>query len=213
MEFNILNADGGIYRAAELITRLVYVNILWILFTLLGLGIFGIMPATLSMFGIIKMWIKGKENIEVIKVYWEIYKKYFVKINIIGLIMFIIGVILLIDLRYFNSLVGVQYFIITYFIYLIITLYFVNLMYIFPITIQYQLKKKDIIKNALFFIFLTPIETLQMVLGVFGVAFLFRFLPSLLPFLGISIPVFVTAWTSEKTFEKIEYKIKQNKEE
>lgn len=84
-------------------------------------------------------------------------------------------------------------------------------MYIFPITIQYQLKKLDIIKNALFFIFLTPIETLQMVLGVVGVVFLFRFLPSLLPFLGISIPVFIITWISEKTFEKVENKVRQSK--
>ncbi len=211
MEFNILNADGGIYRAAEWITRLVYVNILWIVFTVLGLGIFGIMPATLAMLGIIKKWFKGKENVEVFKEFWQIYKKYFVKINVIGLIMFLIGVILWIDLRYFNSLDGIQYFIIRYLIYMIITLYFIDLMYIFPITIQYQLKKLDIIKNALFFIFLTPIETLQMVLGVVGVVFLFRFLPSLLPFLGISIPVFIITWISEKTFEKVENKVRQSK--
>ncbi len=211
MDYNILKTDGGLYKVAEWVARLVYVNILWIVFTIMGLGIFGIMPATLSMFGIIKKWFDGKENVEVFKEYWQIYKTNFIKFNIIGLIMFVIGLVLIIDLRYFNSLSGVQYLIIKYFIYLIVFLYIMDLIYIFPITMQYQLKKRDIIKNALFFGFLSPLETLQMILGLIGVTLLFRVLPSLLPFLGVSIPVFVIIWASEKAIERVESKVRQNK--
>jgi len=211
VDYNILKTDGGLYKVAEWVARLVYVNILWIVFTIMGLGIFGIMPATLSMFGIIKKWFDGKENVEVFKEYWQIYKTNFIKFNIIGLIMFVIGLVLIIDLRYFNSLSGVQYLIIKYFIYLIVFLYIMDLIYIFPITMQYQLKKRDIIKNALFFGFLSPLETLQMILGLIGVTLLFRVLPSLLPFLGVSIPVFVIIWASEKAIERVESKVRQNK--
>ncbi len=211
MDYNILKNDGSLYKVTEWVSRLVYVNILWIVFTIMGLGIFGIMPATISMLGIIKKWFDGKENVEVFKEYWQIYKANFIKINIIGLIMFVIGLVLIIDLRYFNSLSGVHYLIIRYFIYLIIFLYFIDLIYIFPITIQYQLRKRDIIKNALFFGFLSPLETLQMILGLIGVTFLFRVLPSLLPFLGVSIPVLVIIWASEKAIKKVENKVRQNK--
>ena len=49
--------DSNFYRAAEWISRLFLLNILWVVFTIVGLGIFGFGPATAAMFAIVRKWI------------------------------------------------------------------------------------------------------------------------------------------------------------
>lgn len=212
MNFNILDTEGGIYRLAEWISRLVYVNLLWILFSLLGLGIFGIMPATLAMFAIIKKWQNGQASIKVFREYWKYYKDSFLRINLLGLILLLVGVVLVIDLNYFRSAEGIFNLLVKYFFYLLIFLYIIDLIYIFPIFLKYQTKLRYIIKNALLFALLTPLETIKIVLGLVVVILFFWILPSLLPFLGISLPVLLICWISSTTIDKVEEKIQQNRE-
>ncbi|BDG36084.1 DUF624 domain-containing protein [Saccharococcus caldoxylosilyticus] len=49
--------DGKLYRVCEWITRLACINILWMLFTLAGLIVFGIAPATVALFTIVRKWL------------------------------------------------------------------------------------------------------------------------------------------------------------
>ncbi|MFP4661651.1 MAG: YesL family protein [Halanaerobiales bacterium] len=211
MDINIFSNEGSLYRITEWITRLVYVNLLWILFTLLGLIIFGVMPSTLAVFVVIKKWLSGQENVKVFSLFWETYKSEFIRINIIGIVMLIIGTVLVFDLIYVQEYDGIFYLILRFALYFLLFLYFIDLSYLFPIYIKYDLKMSNILKNALFFAFITPKETLQLVLGLAAVSIFFRFLPSLLPFLSISLPVYVISWISSKTIVKVEEKLRQNK--
>jgi len=212
MDFNILDNEGGIYKLAEWISRLVYINILWLLFSILGLGIFGIMPATLAVFAIVNKWQNGQESFQVLREYWKYYKDSFLRINLLGLIMLVVGAILYIDLNYFQAAQGVFNQIIKYIFYLFIFLYLIDLIYIFPLFLKYEIKLRYIIKNALFFALLTPVETVKIILVLVIIALLFWFLPSLLPFLGVSLPVFLISWNSSTSIEKIEDKIQENRD-
>lgn len=50
-------------------------------FTLLGLGVFGIMPATAALFAVMRKWIQGQDNVPVLKTFWQEYKgEFFVQI-------------------------------------------------------------------------------------------------------------------------------------
>lgn len=182
MDLNIFSTDSGIYRITEWISRLVYANLLWVLFTLLGLGVFGIMPATLGLFAVINKWLNGQENFPVFREYWKNYKGYFWRINLLGLIMFAIGAVLYIDLEYFQDARGALYQLIEYLFYLFIFLYLIDLIYIFPLFLKYDIKLRYIIKNALFFALLAPAETVKIILGLAVITLLFWRLPSLLPF-------------------------------
>src|SRR5690554_1501231 len=213
MDLNIFSEDSGLYRAAEWVTRLVYVNILWIFFTLLGLVVFGFMPATLAMFNIMTKWLKGRENVKVFSEYWQYYKENFLKINLLGLIIIAVGAVLIIDLEYFSAREGWFNVIIKYIIYILLFLYILDFIYIFPIAHRYDIKIRYIIKNALFFIFLTPLETLQIILGMISIVIFFRVLPSLLPFLAVSLPVLLISWVSKKTISKVEEKVRKHEQE
>src|SRR5699024_6846796 len=86
--------------------RLMWTNLLWIGFTVLGLGVFGIMPATVAMFTVIRKWQMGETDISV----WSVFKKtYFAewkKSNLIGLIYLVVGGFLFLDLSFSEQMTG-----------------------------------------------------------------------------------------------------------
>ncbi|WP_084028990.1 YesL family protein [Bacillus sp. J33] len=61
--------------------RLVYLNLLWIAFSLLGIVLFGFFPATAAMFSVVRKWIMGETDVRVFKEFWQTYRKEFWKAN------------------------------------------------------------------------------------------------------------------------------------
>lgn len=72
---------GVLYRTSEWIMRLVYLNLLWIAFSLLGIVLFGFFPATAAMFSVVRKWIMGETDVRVFKEFWQTYRKEFWKSN------------------------------------------------------------------------------------------------------------------------------------
>lgn len=89
---------GRMLRFCEWIMRFAYTNLLWLFFTLLGLGVFGIMPATAALFAVMRKWIQGQDNVPVLKTFWQEYKGEFFRSNLLGAVLALIGVIIYIDL-------------------------------------------------------------------------------------------------------------------
>src|SRR5690625_7635570 len=79
------------YRFTVWVVRLVYVNLLWILFTVIGLGVLGIMPATAAMFAVVRKWLRGEDDFPIFTTYKDAYKEEFLKANLLGYILAIIG--------------------------------------------------------------------------------------------------------------------------
>lgn len=98
--------DGSLGRMlhfCEWIMRFAYTNLLWLFFTLLGLGVFGIMPATAALFAVMRKWIQGQDNVPVLKTFWQEYKGEFFRSNLLGAVLALIGVIIYIDLAFHLS--------------------------------------------------------------------------------------------------------------
>ncbi len=208
MDTNFLNQESGLYKVMEWISKLVFLNLIWIFFSLIGFIIIGVMPATVSMFFILKMWLSGQDNIPLFKTYWAIYKKNFIKANLLGCIMGLISFILLIDLRYFLAREGLVYFL-SYLLYLFMLLYFFTLLYLFPVYVTKELKLYQIIKDALFFSFITPYETILMLLGIAPLLIIYYFLPGLIPFTGASSISYLLSRIYTRSLNKLEIKVKK----
>ncbi|UOQ87306.1 YesL family protein [Gracilibacillus salinarum] len=140
---------GGFYRISVWITRFAWLNILWICFTLLGLVFFGIMPATIAMFTVVRKWVLKEYDTAVAETFWHAYKKNFVRANLFGLILYIIGYFLSVFLKYtglmsdssvYPVLLGI--FIIAAFLYVMLVLY------IGPVYVHYQLSFWQYIRYA-----------------------------------------------------------------
>lgn len=75
---------GGIYTVMEWISRFVYLQFLWAMFTVVGLIGFGFFPATLTMFAVTRKWIRGQTDIPLFPVFKQLYKKDFLKFTYRG---------------------------------------------------------------------------------------------------------------------------------
>ncbi len=193
-----------IYRLADLIMRIAYINLLTLFFTLVGLIVFGFFPALTAAFYIIRKWLTGHSDIPITKNYWSIYKKEFFKSNIIGFILFVIGSLLYVNLSIAEV---IQFKLIHYSYYpilLVSILFFCACLYIFPVYLHYNVSVIQTLKNSILLLFFRPLNTVFMVASVILLYHLIMTIPGLIPFFSINIFVVITTFFSLKTFQKIQ---------
>ncbi|TSB47749.1 YesL family protein [Alkalicoccobacillus porphyridii] len=193
---------GVIYNASLWVTKLAYVNILWIIFSLAGLILFGLFPATVSIFAIIRKWKKGDTDFPIFKTFWTFYRTEFVKSNQLGFILLVIGFILYVDLRilYFSE----GFLQILYYPILILSFIFILVcLNAFPVYVHYELKAFQIIRTSFIRIIINPIPTIAMLGGTIVLWYLFTFLPGVIPFFGISLLTLVLVWSFFITIKEV----------
>ncbi|GAE33977.1 YesL family protein [Halalkalibacter akibai] len=197
---------GGFYRVSEWIMRLAYVNLLWILFALLGLVLFGLMPATIAAFAVIRKWFMGEGDIPIFKTFFSIYKESIIKANILGFILSVITFILYIDFLFVRTLDGLFQIIMTVALMTVSLLLLITVCYIFPVYVHYQLKLTDYPKNSLMIGLLNPLSTLTMIGGLLILYQIYVYIPGLIPFFGTSLIVLSLMGPAYFSFKKIESK-------
>ncbi|NYE06429.1 putative membrane protein YesL [Bacillus niacini] len=195
----MLKSVERLNHVLTIILNLVYVNFLWILFTILGLGIFGIGPSTYALVSICRQWVRG-QSLPIFKTYWKYYKESFRESVIISWIYLIGAIVLIVDLNHVsNWYVRVALFVISF-------IYLVSLVYIFPIMAHYNWKGIRIkIKMSLLFGFSCLQYSLVLFL-VTGVMYwgATNFFPGVLTFLGISFLFYLITWTANQVFTRME---------
>ncbi|MEI3612679.1 YesL family protein [Pseudogracilibacillus sp. SO30301A] len=196
---------AGYYKFSVWAMKLAYVNLLWTIFTLLGFGVFGFMPATVAMFSVIRKWNMGEEDIPVFKTFWDSYRKEFFKANGLGIILFIIGYILVIEFQILRQQENIIYFIVSFGVLAIFILYAIVLTYFFPIYVHFNLKITDYLKWPFIIGVVHPILTLFMMGGFAAIVYVtYITIPAILFFFGGSVTAYFIMWGASKTFEKYE---------
>lgn len=196
---------GGYYSFAVWITRLAYLNVLWILFTVVGLGIFGLFPSTVAMFAVTRKWLIEDKDVPIFSTFWETYKKEFFRANVIGLILSIIIYLLTIQFQILRTVEGTGYFIASYAILALFLIVFIMALYLFPIFVHFKLNMIDYFKWPLVIGILHPILTFFLMVIVLAINYLsFLFLPGLLFFFNGSVTAFIVMWGVSQTFSKYE---------
>jgi uncharacterized membrane protein YesL len=195
-------------KLLEWISRLAFLNLLWISFSLLGLVIFGFFPATVAMFAVVRKWMLGNDEMSIFKTFWTAYKREFLKSNILGVIIVAIGLILYIDFQFVlnatNSFVSILY--VPFFI---ITFIFISMLfYIIPIFVHYDMKLSQVIKNSFFVMIMNPLSTFYMLIGSFGICFVLSYAPPIcILYSGNLLALFIMK-PATNAFEKINQKSK-----
>src|SRR5690625_1738950 len=128
-------------RVGNLGFNLIALNLLWLLFSGLGLFVIGIFPATAALFSSIRQIIMQADDIPVFKFFFGKFKKEFIQSNLIGYLFLIVGVVLYIDVKFINRLEeNVLHTFLMGIIILVVFLFFITLLYIFPIFVHLNLK-------------------------------------------------------------------------
>jgi uncharacterized membrane protein YesL len=195
-------------KLLEWISRLAFLNLLWISFSLLGLVIFGFFPATVAMFAVARKWMLGNDEMSIFKTFWTAYKQEFLKSNLLGLMISVISIILYIDFRFVqlaeNSIASILY--VPFFI---ITFIFISMLfYIIPIFVHYDMKLSQVIKNSFFVMIMNPLSTFYMLIGTFGICFVLSYAPPIcILYSGNLLALFIMK-PATNAFEKINQKSK-----
>src|SRR5690625_6085418 len=177
---------AGYYRFALWITRFAYLNILWVLFSVAGLLFFGILPATTAMFAVVRKWIDGESDITIIETLWKYYRKEFIKNNVLGYSVFIVGYLLTIEFQILRSQEHIAYLIASFGVIGLFIIYFIILLYLFPIFVHFDLKPFEYIKWAFVIGIGHPLLTVFLIGGMIAIVYLtFVTIPALLFFFGV----------------------------
>nr|WP_263323638.1 YesL family protein [Neobacillus sp. Marseille-Q6967] len=160
---------GKLYHACQWITRLAYINLLWLLFMALGLFVFGAAPATAAMFSLIRKWLKDETDIPVFQYFWKTYKKEYWKANALGSILLGMSIILYLDWRLISSIQGSFYPILLGCLIGVFFLFLIVIIYIFPVFVQYEYKTLQYIKTAFLLGISYPLYTMVMIFAMFCV--------------------------------------------
>jgi uncharacterized membrane protein YesL len=193
----------GIYSISEWVMRLMYVNILWILFTLLGLIVFGFFPATTAMFTVIRKWVMKQHEIPVFKTFWLTYKSEFLKSSLLGLIIVCIGFFMYFNLKIIDATTVPSLKLLYIPNLIVILIFLLTLLYIFPVFVHFDVGVKGIIKNAFLLMTLNPIATFSMSILSGFILFIFYQFPGLIPFFSGSLIGFLLMFISNYVFVKM----------
>ncbi|UOQ87256.1 YesL family protein [Gracilibacillus salinarum] len=200
---------NSLFAATEWITRFAYVNLLWIVFTILGLGIFGLFPATVAMFTLIRQWLMGKTDQPVFPQFWETYKAEFWKSNLFGFIFYALAIIFFINFQFIQynqeGLLGI----IKIPLYLFMLAVSLTLLYIIPTFVHYDVRFIDVWKNAFFIMLIHPLHNIAMLAGTACVLYVMWLIPGSLFFFGASLPAYIIMGTTYHTFKKVSAKQEQ----
>lgn len=193
-------------RALEWITKVAYLNLLWIFFTLLGAGVLGLFPSTAATFMVTKKWITGSHDAPVFKVFLKAYKDSFKEANIIGYIILIFSYILYLDFLFITVSPSDYALLLTIPLFFISILFILTVMYIFPVYVYYEMRILQVLKSSFFIMILNPLSTLVMGLGVFGITFVLWQFQGLAIFFGLSLPSVALMMPANRAFKKIQEK-------
>lgn len=200
------------HEASEWIVRLVWTNILWFVFIAAGLGVFGIMPATIALFTVTRRWKMGDLDVSILKVFKETFMKEFIRSNILGLIFAAIGVFLYIDLKIAENMEGTFSVILYVFISFIILLYLNAFIHLFPVYVHFEYLLRDYIKQSFIISLISPVSTILMAAGLFFIGYLIVNMPGLLPFISGVLPAYWIINVCIRRFKTLEQQqIKGNK--
>jgi len=205
-----LKKGSSIIVVCEWIWRGIFVNLCWIAFIVLGLGIFGFFPATVALFTIVRKWLRKDTDFPIWKTFKQVYLKEWKRSNQIGLVFYSIGLFLYLDIRLtetFMSGVLASFLSIIFSIMLLILLLVVS--YFFAVYVHYELSNKEYIKQS-FLITLTSLpSTIGIGAGFFVIGSLINQMPGLIPFISAVAPAFWMMKVCLSRFAFLESRVQQ----
>ncbi|HWO76615.1 MAG TPA: YesL family protein [Bacillus sp. (in: firmicutes)] len=192
-------------QLATWMVKIAYLNILWIVFSIIGLVVFGLFPATVAMFTIVGKWFHGDKDLGIFSCFWNVFRDEFFKANRYALLFLAGGYLLYYDFIFLRLNEGQLVFLYPVFIFLAIA-YIITLLYFFIVYVHFDLKFFQSIKQSFLIAAVSPVETLLMVASFFILYWVMRLIPGIIPLFTGSVLTIVITWIGHRAFAKIERK-------
>lgn len=181
-----------------------YLNLLWLLFVLIGCLFLGVAPATVALCAIHKKWLEETFIQSLFIEFWQQFKKHFLKANLLFYLLILMGSIIYFDLYFFIHQESLVFSVLSVIIFVLSIWFMITFVYVFPVYVSFELKWLTTIKYALIIAFLNPVRTILLIFLVWGMTFLSLYYPQILLTVGVSLTIFMVMIVSLQAFHQIE---------
>ncbi|KYG33862.1 YesL family protein [Alkalihalobacillus trypoxylicola] len=185
------------------IYKLFLLNLFWLGYTLLGLGFFGIFPASVALLTFFRDEFLGK-NTEWKGRFFRIFKKELVKSNLYGwsfVFAAYLGFNAVSEIQQLNSILWLVFLVGT-------CILLVVSVYVPALYVHYHLSPLAYMKAAFILTFSFPVITGAKIVSLLFLYYLFSVFPAFLPFFLASLPSWVLIVFSMSAIKKLESEFK-----
>ncbi|GGJ51818.1 YesL family protein [Virgibacillus salexigens] len=186
------------------ISRFAVVNFLWLLYSLMGLFVAGVFPATVAALGVSRKWIAGNKEIPIWRTFKEVYFKEFAAANVLGWILTAIGTVLFLNYKVLQVRQEEVVFMVPFAFYFVVIVYCLVVIWSFPLLAHYQTSIYKYMKHA----FIIGLSKVHITLGIFvtsfGLIYLSISYPAFLPLLFFSVFAFSWMWGAMYVFSQMD---------
>ncbi|WP_225743847.1 YesL family protein [Marinilactibacillus sp. Marseille-P9653] len=172
-----------------LIVNLCKLNILWIFFTILGVVVAGIYPATVAALIISRKWLLTKDYTVSVKEFYMHFKREFWSANRAGIVFTIAGLVLYLNYDIMSNAAISLPIIVPIAFYIVLFSFITTIIWFFPLYVHRDNTLLQQVRNAFILgVIKTPITLIQMI-SLFILFYFSLALPTMLIFFTFAISV------------------------
>lgn len=205
--FCLFKLDGVLMRVLSAITRFIHLQLIWILFTIIGLVIGGIFPATFAMFALTRKWIREHTDDPIFKIFKNFYKESFVKANFFGWFMTLLSFSIYFYFNWFSELTGGMSVVLNAFLLFLAIIFLIVALFLIPVYVHFDIDVLNVFKFSLTTALSYPLHTVAMIIILIVFWYLLMFLPIIFLFIGFSVLAFILMTIANAAFERIDRKL------
>ncbi|MCC5894513.1 MAG: DUF624 domain-containing protein [Alkalibacterium sp.] len=205
MENETHHSPSLFMKILEWVATLAYLNILWIAFSLLGLVVFGIGPATITVYALIRKKLRQGDLSHIFTLFRKEFRKQLNPGNIYFPIVMFVGIFLYIDMRIISVLpesMIVQMVVIPA-LFILTALAIV----VATFTLGYYVENEESIfrsfHQGFWVTLISPVSALVIIHALLLQFLILTYIPAFILFFSMSLYAFVTEWIMNKSFNRI----------
>ncbi|GEL07729.1 YesL family protein [Salisediminibacterium halotolerans] len=177
--------QNGIYVVCDWLMRLALLNVIWGLFSLAGLGIFGLFPATVAASSLVKEWMSGARP-PIFRFFFMKYKSVFIQANLFFMMIFGAFLLGILNLMIVASFSGFAY----YFFSFSLLLMMILLILLTPGVTQSLMNGRkgwQVMREAGQILLLYPARMIPVMVSIVITYMIIRWMPGVIPFYSVNL--------------------------
>lgn len=194
---------GVVETVSVWVMRLVFLNLLWLFFSLAGLLIAGTAPATAAAFGVMRNWITDEEPVVgPVRLYWRYFKKTFVQANVLWIFIIAAGALIYGNFYFVFRTDTVMTPILLGSGIFVAVMYMILIFFAFPVMAFSGTTAVQSVKYAFIVALSSPLMTFSVFVSFFVIHYLLYQLPGLYLFFSVSAIIWVITIVTEHITSK-----------
>lgn len=204
-----------LYRVIDVIVKMAFLQLLWAGFTLAGGIIFGVFPATVALYDVIRRWESDENGGEsTFQMFLSAYRKGFWKNNLLGSAVLAAGAFLTVDLWLASSIDHAAGFVLTFLFSVLLGFYILVLLFLFPVKAYFDESFFNYLKYALLIgMSSIPYAFFIAAAWIAVLSFFIFVLPAAAVFFAVSVLAVINVKVAAKAIRRIELKQHKSKKE